>query len=93
LFLSARDLKVENILMGPDGLWKLCDFGSTSTNHKRFEKADEMGLEEDNIRKYTTPAYRAPEMWDLYQRELINEKVDIWVIIIWSTTYPLPCID
>jgi hypothetical protein len=25
--------------MGPDGLWKLCDFGSTSTNHKRFEKA------------------------------------------------------
>jgi hypothetical protein len=57
------------------------------------EKADEMGLEEDNIRKYTTPAYRAPEMWDLYQRELINEKVDIWVIIIWSTTYPLPCID
>jgi AP2-associated kinase len=80
-------------LMGPDGLWKLCDFGSTSTNHKRFEKADEMGLEEDNIRKYTTPAYRAPEMWDLYQRELINEKVDIWVIIIWSTTYPLPCID
>jgi serine/threonine protein kinase len=62
LFLSARDLKVENILMGPDGLWKLCDFGSTSTNHKRFEKADEMGLEEDNIRKYTTPAYRAPEV-------------------------------
>jgi AP2-associated kinase len=48
--------------MGPDGLWKLCDFGSTSTNHKRFEKADEMGLEEDNIRKYTTPAYRAPEV-------------------------------
>jgi hypothetical protein len=33
------------------------------------------------------------QMWDLYQRELINEKVDIWVIIIWSTTYPLPCID
>ncbi|CAM6047404.1 unnamed protein product [Sphagnum compactum] len=78
--IAHRDLKVENILMGPDGLWKLCDFGSTSTNHKRFEKADEMGLEEDNIRKYTTPAYRAPEMWDLYQRELINEKVDIWAL-------------
>lgn len=57
-----RDLKAENLLLGPDGLWKLCDFGSTSTNHKRFEKAEEMGIEEDNIRKYTTPAYRAPEV-------------------------------
>ncbi|KAK4797300.1 hypothetical protein SAY86_029626 [Trapa natans] len=39
-----------------------------------------MGIEEDNIRKHTTPAYRAPEMWDLYRRELINEKVDIWAL-------------
>jgi AP2-associated kinase len=68
------------VLMGGDGLWKLCDFGSTSTNHRRFEKADEMGLEEDTIRKHTTPAYRAPEMWDLFRREIINEKVDIWAL-------------
>ncbi|KAM7257508.1 hypothetical protein ACFE04_013249 [Oxalis oulophora] len=78
--VAHRDLKAENLLLGPDGLWKLCDFGSTSTNHKRFEKPEEMGIEEDNIRKYTTPAYRAPEMWDLFRRELINEKVDIWAL-------------
>ncbi|KAJ7982158.1 Serine/Threonine kinase family protein [Quillaja saponaria] len=78
--IAHRDLKAENLLLGPDGLWKLCDFGSTSTNHKRFEKPEEMGIEEDNIRKYTTPAYRAPEMWDLFLRELINEKVDIWAL-------------
>ncbi|CAH9122827.1 unnamed protein product [Cuscuta epithymum] len=78
--IAHRDLKAENILLGPDGLWKLCDFGSISTNHRRFEKPEEMGVEEDNIRKHTTPAYRAPEMWDLYRKELINEKVDIWAL-------------
>ncbi|KAK7831472.1 putative serine/threonine-protein kinase [Quercus suber] len=78
--IAHRDLKAENLLLGSDGVWKLCDFGSTSTNHKRFEKPEEMGIEEDNIRKHTTPAYRAPEMWDLFRRELINEKVDIWAL-------------
>ncbi|KAL5760560.1 hypothetical protein ACOSQ2_019398 [Xanthoceras sorbifolium] len=78
--IAHRDLKAENLLLGYDGLWKLCDFGSTSTNHKRFEKLEEMGIEEDIIRKHTTPAYRAPEMWDMFRRELINEKVDIWAL-------------
>ncbi|CAH1416033.1 unnamed protein product [Lactuca virosa] len=78
--IAHRDLKAENILLGSDGLWKLCDFGSTSTNHKRFERPEEMGIEEDNIRKHTTPAYRSPEMWDLLLREVISEKVDIWAL-------------
>ncbi|GJN11774.1 hypothetical protein PR202_ga29995 [Eleusine coracana subsp. coracana] len=77
--VAHRDLKAENVLLGSDGAWKLCDFGSVSTNHKRFDKPEEMGVEEDNIRKHTTPAYRAPEMWDLYRREVLCEKVDIWV--------------
>jgi AP2-associated kinase len=55
-------LKVENVLLGADGAWKLCDFGSVSTNHKIFDRPEEMGIEEDNIRKHTTPAYRAPEV-------------------------------
>ncbi|KAF8652970.1 hypothetical protein HU200_062402 [Digitaria exilis] len=77
--IQLRDLKAENVLLGFDGAWKICDFGSTSTNHKCFSKPEEMGIEEDIIRKHTTPAYRAPEMWDLYRREVISEKVDIWV--------------
>ncbi|AQK72207.1 Protein kinase superfamily protein [Zea mays] len=79
LVCRIRDLKAENVLLGSDGAWKICDFGSTSTNHKCFNKPEEMGIEEDVIRKHTTPDYRAPEMWDLYRREVISEKVDIWV--------------
>ncbi|KAJ4907216.1 Protein kinase superfamily protein [Raphanus sativus] len=82
---SLTDLKAENLLLSSDGQWKLCDFGSVSTNHKVFERAEEMGIEEDNIRKHTTPAYRAPEMWDLFRREIISEKVDIWVNAILKT--------
>ncbi|CAL5219666.1 g1549 [Coccomyxa viridis] len=33
---------------------------------------------EEEVRKYTTPAYRPPEMFDLYSREHIGREADIW---------------
>ena len=29
--ISHRDLKLENVLMGSDGKWKICDLGSCTT--------------------------------------------------------------
>ncbi|CAI7860798.1 unnamed protein product [Closterium sp. NIES-53] len=78
--VAHRDLKAENLLQCGDGSWRLCDFGSASTRHRRIERAADMGIEEDVIRRNTTPAYRAPELWDLYQKEMLSEKVDIWAL-------------
>jgi hypothetical protein len=43
-------------------VFSFCPYCSVSTNHKCFDKPEEMGIEEDNIRKHTTPSYRAPEV-------------------------------
>lgn len=70
-----RDIKVENVLQ-KDGKWKLCDFGSaTDKPLYAHEFNDNTKL---LIEKYTTPIYRAPEAVDLFRRQDINTKYDIW---------------
>ncbi|CAK9009885.1 Probable serine/threonine-protein kinase DDB_G0280111, partial [Durusdinium trenchii] len=80
--VQHRDLKVENVLMGSDGHWKLLDFGSWSD--ERFEPGslDKHALSqlEEQIDKYTTMMYRPPEMVDFYLEFPICQKVDIWMI-------------
>lgn len=44
LFWFCRDLKVDNLLVGRDGLIKLCDFGSCSTQHKAYLSPKVRGL-------------------------------------------------
>ena len=80
--IAHRDLKVENVLHDTiHNSYKVCDFGSCTTKiidcRKDLSKA-ERHVAEENISKNTTLAYRAPEMVDLFQKKLINEKVDVW---------------
>lgn len=78
--MAHRDLKVENILLDDHtGVFKLCDFGSVSTRTITPTTKAEIAHMEEDIQKYTTLAYRAPEMIDFYQNRPISEKVDIWV--------------
>ncbi|OXT09970.1 hypothetical protein B9K06_26865, partial [Bacillus sp. OG2] len=42
--------------------------------------AEEFQIIQDDIMKNTTPQYRAPEMLDLYRRQPINEKSDVWAL-------------
>ncbi|XP_039520322.1 AP2-associated protein kinase 1 isoform X3 [Pimephales promelas] len=74
-----RDLKVENILLHDRGHYVLCDFGSATM---KFQNPQNEGVTvvEDEIKKYTTLSYRAPEMVNLYNSKIITTKADIWAM-------------
>ncbi|XP_063776036.1 BMP-2-inducible protein kinase isoform X2 [Pseudophryne corroboree] len=74
-----RDLKVENILLNDSGNYVLCDFGS-ATNRFLNPQKDGVNIVEEEIKKYTTLSYRAPEMINLYGGKPITTKADIWAL-------------
>ncbi|XP_043938955.1 AP2-associated protein kinase 1 isoform X3 [Protopterus annectens] len=74
-----RDLKVENILLHDRGHYVLCDFGS-ATNKFQNPQSEGVNAVEEEIKKYTTLSYRAPEMVNLYSGKVISTKADIWAL-------------
>jgi serine/threonine protein kinase len=76
---ERSDLKVENVLQLGEGRWVICDFGSATSRAQVYTTPEEIAAAEESIRRTTTPAYRAPEMWDLQLRQRIDAKADIWV--------------
>ncbi|XP_067828749.1 AP2-associated protein kinase 1-like isoform X2 [Heptranchias perlo] len=73
-----RDLKVENLLLHDSGSYVLCDFGSATNRFIRPHTG--VGAVEEEIKKYTTLSYRAPEMVNLYSRKSITTKADVWAL-------------
>ncbi|EXJ81240.1 NAK/BIKE protein kinase [Capronia epimyces CBS 606.96] len=81
--LMHRDLKVENVLISTSGtsrIYKLCDFGSAAPARPAATTAAEGRLIEHDINRHTTLQYRSPEMIDVYRKQPINEKADIWAL-------------
>lgn len=56
----------------------ICDFGS-ATGRTLNPAVQGASAVEDEIKKYTTLSYRAPEMVDMYCGKPITTKSDIWV--------------
>ncbi|XP_055616457.1 BMP-2-inducible protein kinase [Toxorhynchites rutilus septentrionalis] len=74
-----RDLKIENILQNDIGNFVLCDFGS-ATSRVLNPNTHGRTVVEEEIQKYTTLSYRAPEMIDLFSGQDITVKADIWAL-------------
>lgn len=78
-----RDVKLENFLLGSDGLIKLCDFGSTTVQQILPDtswNAQRRAQLEDHLSNFTTPMYRSPEMMDTWNNEPIGPPVDCWAL-------------
>ncbi|KAH8866509.1 Cyclin-G-associated kinase [Schistosoma japonicum] len=78
-----RDLKIENLLLTDNFIIKLCDFGSATTityNPDQSWTALKRGSVQEELERFTTPMYRAPEMLDLYQNYPIGTASDIWAL-------------
>ncbi|KAL9069072.1 MAG: hypothetical protein Q9157_006286 [Trypethelium eluteriae] len=81
--LLHRDLKVENVLITKSSssrTYKVCDFGSAAQPRPAATTAQEGRLIEDDVQRHTTMQYRSPEMIDVYRRQPIDEKSDIWAL-------------
>ncbi|XP_055384160.1 cyclin-G-associated kinase [Condylostylus longicornis] len=78
-----RDIKLENYLISVDGILKLCDFGSATTDAIKpnenwsMKKREEI---QEEIFSNTSPMYRAPEIVSTWENYEISLKVDIWAI-------------
>lgn len=63
----------------------ICDFGS-ATGKVLDPNTHGVPVVEEEVKKYTTLAYRAPEMVDMYCGKPITTKADIWVNVLEHTS-------
>eukprot|EP00050_Salpingoeca_kvevrii_P020257 m.96402 g.96402 ORF g.96402 m.96402 type:complete len:357 (+) comp8791_c0_seq3:97-1167(+) len=76
--LAHRDVKLGNVLLGPNDEPVLMDFGSA--DNARVEITDRKGALrlQDHAAEHCTMPYRAPELMEVATSCMITESTDIW---------------
>jgi serine/threonine protein kinase len=70
------DVKLDNILQGDR--YKLCDFGSASKVFYECGTSQEVSVAEVELTRRMTLLYRPPESLDLWRKQRVDTKCDIW---------------
>lgn len=81
--INHRDIKIENFLLGCDGMLKLCDMGSATSDHHSPDitwSTQQRNSLEEFLQKFTTPMYRAPEQLDTWNNYPIGIATDVWAL-------------
>jgi len=78
--LAHRDLKPSNILLDKNKSPVLIDFGSIDVAKVEVNSRKESLVLQDMATDYSTPAYRAPELFDADIDAVVDERVDIWAL-------------
>jgi len=83
--LCHYDIKRENVLYSErENMYKVCDFGSVEfapEDDKVYTNATERHRIQDEMKSKTTPAYRAPEMWDTWKfQKPPGTASDLWAL-------------
>jgi len=68
----------------------LMDFGSTLLARVHVENRSQALAQQDIAAEQSTMAYRAPELFDVKTGQTIDEKVDIWVSLLYGSVCRTP---
>ncbi|KAG5491446.1 hypothetical protein JIQ42_01348 [Leishmania sp. Namibia] len=78
--VSHWDIKPDNFLFTDTGRLKLCDFGSATRHFYAPKSPEEVSVAESELGSRMTLLYRPPESLDLWSKDPVNTKADIWAL-------------
>eukprot|EP01121_Diplochlamys_sp_Union-15-3_P001260 TRINITY_DN11109_c0_g1_i1.p1 TRINITY_DN11109_c0_g1~~TRINITY_DN11109_c0_g1_i1.p1 ORF type:complete len:327 (-),score=50.78 TRINITY_DN11109_c0_g1_i1:83-1036(-) len=78
--MAHRDIKPDNILFDKYNAPVLIDFGSMGLAKVQVSSVQESMILQEDATAFSTPAYRAPELYDLDPDNVIDERVDVWAL-------------